>query len=82
MGVAAAVISAISKIGGAQNESPSPVPRRIRRLPGVLHFGHIAPGIRLRAIEIGEAVDPRQSAAGERLPGYFDMLTNMRGLIQ
>src|SRR4029453_17146994 len=39
----------------------------IRRLARFLHFHEVPPGIGLRAIEIGEAIDPGQAAARQRL---------------
>ena len=41
---------------------------RVGRLAGLLHLDEVAPGVRARAVEVGEAIDLGQPAAGQRLP--------------
>src|SRR5688572_32817659 len=52
--------------GNSASSGCLPVAGRIRRLSGVLHLCHIAPGIGARTVEVGEAIDLRQLAAGHR----------------
>src|SRR5688572_29213735 len=47
----------------------SAVAGRVRRTPGVLDLDHVPPAVGLGAVEVAEAVFPREAAGGERAAG-------------
>src|SRR4051812_27108014 len=68
--------------GVVPTERPGPAPERcaaaaeqlpvaggVRGPAGVLDLHHVAPGVGPGAVEVGETVDLRQLAAGQRAPG-------------
>src|SRR5262245_46777788 len=56
----------LSAVSRAQRNST--IAGRVGRLAGLLDLNEIAPGVRLRTVQIGETIDPGEPAARQRLP--------------